>query len=109
MADKFHPALSVTNRKNMIPITLDIENAQYNSWAQLFKTHCRAYDVLDHIIPATDDDGSLSTTTVNTDPTKSALWSRLDAIVLQWIYGTISVSLLDNILEDESTAANAWT
>ncbi|XP_071728204.1 uncharacterized protein [Rutidosis leptorrhynchoides] len=75
MADKFHPALSVTNIKNMIPITLNIDNAQYSSWAQLFKTHYN---------------------------------SRLDAIVLQWIYGTISIAPLENILEDESTAANVW-
>ncbi|XP_071694443.1 uncharacterized protein [Rutidosis leptorrhynchoides] len=107
MADKFHPALSISNIKNLIPITLDIKDAQYNSWAQLFKIHCKTYDVPDHIIPPSPSPGSSST--IMTDTTIDALWHRLDAVVLQWIYGTISTDLLSNILEDESTAANAWT
>ncbi|KAK9060337.1 hypothetical protein SSX86_021041 [Deinandra increscens subsp. villosa] len=37
------------------------------------------------------------------------LWKRIDAIVLQWIYGTISNDLLETILKPESTAAQAWT
>jgi len=41
----------------------------------------------------------------DTDPD---LWSRVDAIVLQWIYGTISEDLLNTILERDSTAALAW-
>ncbi|XP_037492804.1 uncharacterized protein LOC119369917 [Jatropha curcas] len=36
------------------------------------------------------------------------LRSQLDATVLQWIYGTISVDLLNTILETDSTAQNAW-
>nr|GMD19320.1 E3 ubiquitin-protein ligase BRE1-like 2 isoform X1 [Ipomoea batatas] len=36
------------------------------------------------------------------------LWSRVDAIVLQWIYGTISDDLLNTILERDSTAELAW-
>ncbi|XP_071694785.1 uncharacterized protein [Rutidosis leptorrhynchoides] len=109
MAEKlYHPALSISNIKNLIPITLDIKDAQYTSWAHLFKIHFTAYDVLDHIIPKTDDSGSPDSTTT-TNPTKDALWHRLDAIVFQWTYGTISNDLLSNILEDETTAAGAWT
>ncbi|XP_071700227.1 uncharacterized protein [Rutidosis leptorrhynchoides] len=48
-----------------------------------------------------------SSTTENTP--KDALWHRLDDVVLQWIYSTISIDLLNQILEDESTAQNAWT
>nr|GMD95755.1 retrovirus-related Pol polyprotein from transposon TNT 1-94 [Ipomoea batatas] len=39
-----------------------------------------------------------------TDP---ELWSRVDAIVLQWIYGTISEDL-HTIIERDSTAELAW-
>ena len=40
-----------------------------------------------------------------TDPT---LWKRLDAIVLQWIYGTIFTDLLHTTIERNSTAKLAW-
>ncbi|XP_037494492.1 uncharacterized protein LOC105639172 [Jatropha curcas] len=53
MASKtdFHAALAVNNVKNFIPITLEMEKGQYSSWAELFKIHCRAYKVIDYIIP----------------------------------------------------------
>ncbi|XP_010693283.2 uncharacterized protein LOC104906246 [Beta vulgaris subsp. vulgaris] len=37
------------------------------------------------------------------------LWSRLDAIILQWIYDTISKDILHTIIQPGSTAAQAWT
>ncbi|XP_071704570.1 uncharacterized protein [Rutidosis leptorrhynchoides] len=104
---KYHPALAISNIKNIIPITLDIKNGQYNSWSQLFKIHCRAYDVLDHILPTVTTSDASSTTTNNTDA--DPLWSRVDAIVLQWLYVTISNELRSTILEDDQTAAQAWT
>lgn len=48
---KFHPALAVTNIKNLVSVTLEMEKGLYNSWAELFRIHCRVYEVLDHIIP----------------------------------------------------------
>ncbi|XP_076960869.1 uncharacterized protein LOC143637341 [Bidens hawaiensis] len=42
-----------------------------------------------------------------TDP-NFATWSEIDAIVLQWIYGTLSIDLLDRILKTKSTAHEAW-
>ncbi|KAD5508443.1 hypothetical protein E3N88_16146 [Mikania micrantha] len=59
-----------------------------------------AVTVLDHILPS---DKATEPTTV--DP---VLWARLDAIVLQWIYGTISNDLLHTILKPKSTAAQTW-
>ncbi|CAH9131000.1 unnamed protein product [Cuscuta epithymum] len=116
----FHPALAISNIKNFIPITLDLDNCDYASWAELFKITARAYQVLDHIVPSTDDGSSA---TASTDPSLTleqrqardaakaeadALWSRLDAVVLQWIYGTISHDLLHTIIEVDSTAQDAW-
>lgn len=106
MADhqKFHPALAVSNVRNFIPINLEMEKGLYTSWAELFKIHCRAYQVLDHITPKSN---STDKETEKTDAEKE-LWSRLDAIVLQWIYGTISNELLQTILAKDSTASQAW-
>ncbi|KAL9228101.1 hypothetical protein vseg_003715 [Gypsophila vaccaria] len=93
----FHPAYSVSNIKNYVPITLEIENVHYASWAELFLNAARAFDVLAHIAPAKD--AVLK---------KDANWDRLDAIVKQWIYSTISIDLLHTILEPGATAQQAW-
>ena len=37
-----------------------------------------------------------------------AWWDRLDAIICQWMYGTITTELLLKILDDKSTAMQAW-
>ncbi|CAJ2679757.1 unnamed protein product [Trifolium pratense] len=46
MAEKqnFHPALTVNNIRNFIPITLEMETSHYSSWAELFKIHCTVYE-----------------------------------------------------------------
>ncbi|KAD6453346.1 hypothetical protein E3N88_08051 [Mikania micrantha] len=105
-----HPAVIVTNIKNFIPITLEMENALYTSWFELFKIHCIAFQVLNHILPPPPPvapsaaDGEVPPAPPPADP----IWAKLDAIVLQWIYGTISTDLLHTILKPKATAAQAW-
>ncbi|KAL9233326.1 hypothetical protein vseg_008344 [Gypsophila vaccaria] len=93
----FLPAYSVSNIKNYIQITLEYENVHYASWVELFLNTARAFDVIDHIVPPKD-----------TEITKDAQWKRLDAIVKQWIYSTISLDLLHTILEPNATAEATW-
>lgn len=113
--EKLHPAAIVTNIKNFIPIILEMENVQYASWAELFKIHCRAFQAIDHILPneapspEKPTSGTDAAKDKTTTSTPDASWSRVDAIVLQWIYGTISTDLLHTILKPGSTAAQAWT
>ncbi|XP_071694658.1 uncharacterized protein [Rutidosis leptorrhynchoides] len=108
---RLHPAFAVSNIKNHIPITLEINNSHYNTWFELFQITCRAYDVLDHLSPPSNSAESSTTTDPVTPPTVAqiALWSRLDAIFLNWLYGTISIELLNNIFEAGSTAAATWS
>ncbi|XP_060181974.1 uncharacterized protein LOC132611577 [Lycium barbarum] len=59
-----------------------------------------------HIIPPKE-----ATTKAKIDALRAAdpeLYDRLDAAVLQWIYGTISPELLQAILVKDDTAAKAW-
>ncbi|KAM0071092.1 putative RNA-directed DNA polymerase [Helianthus debilis subsp. tardiflorus] len=93
-----HPVYSVANIQNKIRI-LDGVKVTYSAWVKLFKLHARGYRVLDHI------DGTAA-------PAKEAptyeSWAEIDAIVLQWIYGTLSDDLLVRVLDADSTARLAW-
>ncbi|KAJ9552321.1 hypothetical protein OSB04_016366 [Centaurea solstitialis] len=90
----FHPAFGITNIKNSIPIVLDQTDDHYASWVELFHIHACAYNVLDHIDP------KISTPSDIDRPT----WTRLDAIVKQWIYSTISTDLLQTIMKPATRA-----
>ncbi|KAI3729913.1 hypothetical protein L6452_18585 [Arctium lappa] len=115
MDPKTHPAITVTNIRNFIPFTLEMENGQYSSWAELFRIHCRAFQVANHIEYSYQPPPSTpsSSTATEAEKTKAAsefeAWSRLDAIVLQWIYSTISNDLLHTILKPNTMASQAWT
>ncbi|XP_060195093.1 uncharacterized protein LOC132624310 [Lycium barbarum] len=99
----FHPALTVSNIKNHIFITLQMENVQYGTWAKLFKIHAKSYRVLHHIIPPESGKEKVPKTNAEKE-----LWLTLNATVLQWIYATISTDLLHTILEPDSTAMETW-
>ncbi|KAJ8548125.1 hypothetical protein K7X08_021361 [Anisodus acutangulus] len=96
--NNYHPALMVSNVKNSIHIVLEMENVQYAMWAELFKIHAISHQVIHHIIPP-------ATPLPAEDP---QLWITLDATVLQWIYSTISVDLLQTIIELDTTTMSTW-
>ncbi|XP_076887925.1 uncharacterized protein LOC143538207 [Bidens hawaiensis] len=93
-----HPVYTVTNIQNKVR-TLDGKTLTYASWVKLFTLHARGYEVLSHIdgTPAPGND----------DPSFPS-WQKIDSIVLQWIYGTLSDELLERVLENDSTAYEAW-
>ncbi|KAL7583110.1 hypothetical protein Lser_V15G45973 [Lactuca serriola] len=112
MDPKSHPAITVTNIWNFIPFILEMKSGQYTSWAELFRIHCRAFQVVDHIDstiipPSKPSSSSSSSTSTEADKTSTeanktkalefAAWSRLDAIA--W-------TALENIFQDnQSTRA----
>ena len=95
---EYHPALRVNNIKNAIPLVLDREKVQYSNWVELFECHAHAFNVLDHIDPKTPKPSDIFET----------MWKRLDSIVKQWIYGTISYDLLQSFLCRGDTAQQIW-
>ncbi|XP_076954095.1 uncharacterized protein LOC143628365 [Bidens hawaiensis] len=105
-----HPAVTVSNIRNSVPITLDNESAQYITWSELFRIHCTAFLVADHLAPRRET--SSSSAAARKDKAADSApesWERLDEIVLQWIYGTISPDLLCTILKKNTTTYDAWT
>ncbi|XP_022032126.1 uncharacterized protein LOC110933202 [Helianthus annuus] len=112
MDPKIHPAITVSNIKNFIPLTLEMETSQYASWAELFKIHCRAFQVIDHLSPRKENPLPVAVKEGDKDKSPAPtddVWNRLDVIVLQWIYGTISSDLLCTIIRPDSSACYAWT
>ncbi|KAM0005508.1 hypothetical protein Hdeb2414_s0210g00833271 [Helianthus debilis subsp. tardiflorus] len=93
-----HPVYTVTNIQHKVRVLAGIE-VSYPTWVKLFMLHATRYDVVNHI------DGSPA-------PKKTApeygSWKKIDAVVLQWIYGTLSNDLLVRVLEEQSTAYEAW-
>ncbi|XP_022032933.1 uncharacterized protein LOC110934046 [Helianthus annuus] len=93
-----HPAYTVTNINNKIR-TLDGKKVTYSSWVKLFNLNACAYKVLNHIDGTAPPDES--------DPSYAS-WSEIDALILQWIYSTLSDDLLARALSTELTARAAW-
>ncbi|XP_076894767.1 uncharacterized protein LOC143547156 [Bidens hawaiensis] len=93
-----HPVYTLTNIQQKVRV-LDGTKVSYSLWVKLFMLHARGYDVITHVDgtepPAKDD------------PTYAS-WAKIDAIVLQWIYETLSDELLVCVLQIESTAYEAW-
>ncbi|XP_022003988.1 uncharacterized protein LOC110901469 [Helianthus annuus] len=92
-----HPVYTVTDIQKKVRM-LDGSKVTYSAWVKLFHLHARGYEVLDHITsePPPKDDPN------------HAQWMKIDAIVLQWIYSTLSEDYLLRVLESESTALQAW-
>ncbi|XP_021751002.1 uncharacterized protein LOC110716663 [Chenopodium quinoa] len=104
MADqKIHLATLTNNIKTCISIVLDYNGTQYNTWSTLFQLHCRIDLVIDHIIPKVVNEKEKAPKTSDKD-----LWQRLDDIVRQWIYNTISNDLLNSIIDPDGKAIDAW-
>ncbi|EOA15398.1 hypothetical protein CARUB_v10006743mg, partial [Capsella rubella] len=80
-----------------IPIMLDMEKLNYDTWRELFETHCLTFGVSGHI------DGSSSPSS----PTDVS-WKERDGLVKMWIYGTISESILDTVLKTKCSAHDLW-
>ena len=79
-----HPTTLVTNIKSCVPIQLDEDGTNFNTWVTLFKLHCRAYLVDAHIVP---DDFS------KTSIIKDSDWQHLYAlfvlgfmVILVWLF-----------------------
>ncbi|KAI3724612.1 hypothetical protein L2E82_36395 [Cichorium intybus] len=98
-AKPLHPVYTLTNIQHKV-LVLDGTKVSYSSWVTLFQLHAKGYKVMSHI------DGTPSP--AKTDAEYEA-WAEIDAIVLQWIYGTLSDDLLVRVLVTESTAYEAWS
>ncbi|GAU11931.1 hypothetical protein TSUD_195550 [Trifolium subterraneum] len=74
--------------------------------ANVFKVQARVHNVLDHIIQPTDATALQASAELKAADSK--LWNRLDVVVLQWMYATVSQDILQSILVTDDTAEDCW-
>jgi len=103
----YHTAFSITNVKTIIPITLDNDSDLYLSWSALFTMQARDYNVLDHIIPLSEESAIKVAATITENDFD--LWNRLDTVILQWMYAIITQYILNSILVINDTAEACWS
>ncbi|XP_021996258.1 uncharacterized protein LOC110893457 [Helianthus annuus] len=70
MSSQLHPAVTISNIRTLIPVTLDIENGHYTTWSELFKIQCKSFQVYDHLQPRVTDTSSSSTTSSDKEKDK---------------------------------------
>ncbi|XP_062112912.1 uncharacterized protein LOC133824067 [Humulus lupulus] len=75
LKEKFHPALSITNVKSVIPIRLDNETRKYHSWAALFTVQL---PILQWIYATISSD--LLHAILFKDDSVEAAWKRLEIL-----------------------------
>ncbi|XP_010463138.1 PREDICTED: uncharacterized protein LOC104743790 [Camelina sativa] len=80
-----------------VSIVLDMDKLNYDTWRELFETHCLTFGILGHL------DGTSA-------PTSSdrVSWTEHDGLVKMWIYGTIFESILDTVLKTKCIARDLW-
>jgi len=105
-APKFHSAFAINNVKTIIPITLENDTNLYLSWFALFKVQARVHNVLDHIVSPSDEQAIKASADLKA--TDFDLWIRLDAVVLQWMYATVTIDILQSILVVDDFAEACW-
>ncbi|XP_062230074.1 uncharacterized protein LOC133927645 [Phragmites australis] len=88
-------AVAVLNVKTLVPVTLDLAAANYTKWRGLFLVILGKYALADHVL----------SDAYHPDRTD---WARMDCVVLTWLYGSISVELLEIVMSASSTACIVW-
>ncbi|GJY43126.1 hypothetical protein Tco_0431339 [Tanacetum coccineum] len=93
-SDKLIP-FGVTSITNNVPVKLNLEKMNYNSWSSFFKIHLGSIGLKHHIESATPSSSDKD-------------WSRLDDLVKVWILGTCTESLQDQVATTPGTAKDLW-
>ena len=67
--------ITITNLNNLIPVKLDIDEMNYLSRVYFFKSLCRGYGLLDHILGTNE-------ATTSASPPFDTEWMKIHTIIL---------------------------
>jgi hypothetical protein len=87
-------AAAIQNIRHLIPIVLDLQSSNYSKWRGYVLLVLGRFMLKDHVL---NDASRLH------DPAQS----RMDCVVVTWIFNTISTDLLDIIHERDGISARA--
>jgi hypothetical protein len=89
-------AAVVQNIRNLIPVTLDLQASNFSKWRGYVLLILGRFALQDHVLG-------------DAPPLPEPAWTRMDCVVVSWLFNTISADLLDVIHDRNSvTARVAW-
>ncbi|PWA91351.1 hybrid signal transduction histidine kinase M [Artemisia annua] len=91
-ADKLIP-FNITNK---VPVKLDLEKHNYNSWSSFFKIHLGSLGLKSHV------ETEASSSTINPE------WCKLDGLIKMWILGSLCDSLQEQVVSTPGNAKALW-
>jgi hypothetical protein len=84
-------AAGVHNIRSLVLVTLDVHSTQYSCWCDFVMLTLQCFALNDHV-------------TVDTAPSATPSWLRMDSVVLSWLLGSLSVDLQATVRERGGTA-----
>ncbi|PWA36009.1 hybrid signal transduction histidine kinase M [Artemisia annua] len=84
---------SITNK---VPIKLDLEKHNYNSWSSFFLIHLGSLGFKSHV------EQEASSSTINHE------WCKLDDLIKMWILGSLCDSLQEQVVSTPGNAKALW-
>ncbi|XP_040260078.1 uncharacterized protein [Aegilops tauschii subsp. strangulata] len=90
-------AVGLHTIKGHVPVELALDTSVHRQWRTFFRAACRKYALLDHLDFDAPD-------------APNPEWSLLDATVVSWLYGSVSLSILDAVMTpgDDPLAVDLW-
>ncbi|XP_020189634.1 uncharacterized protein [Aegilops tauschii subsp. strangulata] len=90
-------AVGLHSIKGHVPVELALDTGVHRQWRTFFRAACRKYALLDHLDFDAPD-------------APNPEWSLLDATVVSWLYGSVSLSILDVVMTpgDDPLAVDLW-
>ncbi|KAM3405067.1 hypothetical protein ACQJBY_007885 [Aegilops geniculata] len=90
-------AVGLHSIKGHVPVELALDTGVHRQWRTFFRAACRKYALLDHLDFDAPD-------------APNPEWSLLNATIVSWLYGSVSLSILDAVMtpSDDPLAVDLW-
>ncbi|XP_062213834.1 uncharacterized protein LOC133914863 [Phragmites australis] len=92
-------SVQLVNIRAHVPIVLELDDANYNSWRTFFEMTLRKFGLLDHV------DGTVDARLRLLD----AEWTQIDYAIVSWLYTSVSKAVMDVMVHPSPTAFSLWT
>ncbi|XP_062208904.1 uncharacterized protein LOC133910571 [Phragmites australis] len=92
-------AVQLVNIRAHVPVILEHDDANYNTWSTFFEMALRKFGLLDHV------DGTVDARLRLHD----ADWTQIDYAIVSWLYTSVSKGVMDAVVHPHPTAFSLWT